>query len=127
MLLATLREPPPRGSVQAYILQALLIRKDQIEFLKVRAMVQATVNKEAADKALAEYRDAQLPYLPKVQKNDRSMHIKKLMEEVGRGEMRITPVMQKQVKSKMRHKVIQRNDERFVQANRIAKKVGGIV
>jgi len=90
-------------------------------------MVQATVNKEAADKALADYRDAQLPYLPKVQKNDRSMHIKKLMEEVGRGEMRITPVMQKQVKSKMRHKVIQRDDARATQANRIAKKVGGIV
>jgi len=126
LLLATLREPPPRGSVQSYVLQALLIRKDQIEFLKVRALIQATVNKEAADKALSEYRDAQLPYLPKVQKDDRSMHIKKLMEEVGRGEMSITPVMQKRVKSKMRHKVVQRDEARNAQANRIAKKVGGL-
>lgn len=127
LLLATLREPPPRGSIQSYVLQALLIRKDQIEYLKVRAIVQATVNKEAADKALSEFRDAQLPYLPKVQKDDRSMHIKKLMEEVGRGEMSITPVMQKRVKSKMRHKVVQRDETRVAQANRIAKKVGGIV
>lgn len=100
---------------------------DQVEFLKVRAMVQATVNKEAADKALADYRDAQMPYLPKVQKNDRSVHIQKLMEEVGRGQMSITPVMQKRVKSKMKHKVIQRDEERVAQANRVAKKVGGLV
>lgn len=90
-------------------------------------MVQATVNKEAADKALAEYRDAQLPYLPKVQQTDRSMHIKKLMEEVGRGEMSITPVMQKRVKSKMKHKVVQRDEDQLAQMNRIARKIGGIV
>ena len=93
--------------------------------MKTRAIIQALVNKDAADGALKEYRDQQLPYLPKVQQDDRSRHIKKLMEEVGRGSMSITPVIQKRVKSKMNTKVVQRSEERVEQSNRIAKKIGG--
>lgn len=125
-MLATLREPPPRGSVQSYVLQALIIRKDQIEYMKTRALVQALVNKEAADGALKEYSDAQMPYLPKIKKDDRSRHIGKLMEEVGRGAFSISPVMQKRVKSKMKTKVVQRSEERLSQDRRLHKKIGGL-
>lgn len=90
-------------------------------------MVQAIVNGKEADKALSEYRDSQMPYLPKIQKDDRSNHIKKLVEEVGRGAMSITPVMQSRVKSKMKTKVVQRKEELVAQSNRISRKLGGIL
>lgn len=124
----TLRRPPPRGSAQSYVLQALLIRKDHIEYTRTRAIVQAIINKDEANNALELYRDTQMPYLPKVKRSERQDVIKRLMSEVSKGPMSITPVMQKQVKSKLKTKVIQRSEEeRLVSARRVATKMGGIL
>lgn len=124
----TLRRPPPRGSAQSYVLQALLIRKDHIEYTRTRAIVQAIINKEEANNALELYRDTQMPYLPKVKRSERQEVIKRLMSEVSKGPMAITPVMQKQVKSKLKTKVIQRSEEeRLVSSRRVASKMGGIL
>lgn len=114
--------------MQSYVLQALLIRKDQIEYMRTRTIVQAIVNKDAADDALKSYREVQMPYLSRIQKNDRGQHIKKLMEEVARGPIGITPVMPKQVRSKLKTRVIQRTkEEQLAQDRRISKKIGGIL
>jgi len=125
----TLRRPPPRGSLQSHVLQALLIRKDQIEYMRTRALVQALVSKDDAQKALDDYRDAQMPYLPGVQKNERQNHIKNLMSEVARGAIGITPIMPKQVRSRLRTKIVQRatQEEQLAQSRRISKKIGGIL
>lgn len=124
----TLRRPPPRGSAQAYVLQALLIRRDHIEYTRTRAIVQAIVNKDEANKALDLYRDTQMPYLPRVKNSERQEVIKRLMSEVAKGPMAITPVMQKQVKSKLKTRVIQRSaEERLESSRRMAKKMGGIL
>lgn len=115
--------------MQAYVLQALLIRKDQIEYSRTRVIVQAMVtkaNQEAVDAALKDYRDAQMPYLRRVQNDDRSRHIKKLMEEVARGPIGITPVMQKRVSSKLKTRVVQRTEEERLESSRhLSKKLGG--
>lgn len=128
-MLATLRSPPPRGSAQAYVLQALLLRKDQIEYMRTKAIVQAIVNKEAADEALKSYSETVMPYLSRIKKDDRSQHIKRLMAEVARGPMAIAPVMQKQVKSKLKTRVVERDsssqEEQVAVQRRIAKKLGG--
>lgn len=127
-MLVTLRRPPPRGSAQSYVLQALLIRKDHIEYTRTRAIVQAVINKEEANNALELYRDTQMPYLPKVKRSERQDVIKRLMSEVAKGSMVITPVMQKQVKSKLKTKVVQRSEEeRLVSSRRVSAKMGGIL
>lgn len=83
-------------------------------------------NKEMIDSALKEYRDVQMPYLQRVQGDDRSRHIKKLMEEVARGPIGITPVMQKRVSSKLKTRVVQRSEEERVESSRrLSKKLGG--
>jgi hypothetical protein len=90
--------------------------------------VQAIINKEEANNALELYRDTQMPYLPKVKRSERQDVIKRLMSEVAKGPMAITPVMQKQVKSKLKTKVIQRSEEeRLVSSRRVASKMGGIL
>jgi len=125
-MLATLRRPPPRGSVQAYVLQALLLRRDQVEYTRTRAIIQATINKDAADEALKVYRDTLMPYLSRIQKSDRNQHIKHLMDEVARGPMSIAPVMQKQVKSKLKTRHVARSaEEELASTRRITKKIGG--
>ena len=109
-------------------MQALLIRKDQIEYMRTRAIVQAVVNKEAADEALKVYRDTQMPYMSRIQKDDRQQHIKRLIDEVARGPIGIAPVMPRQVRSKLKTRVIQRSsEEQLAQSRRISKKIGGIV
>lgn len=96
--------------------------------MRTRAVVQALVNKDAADEALKAYRDAQMPYLPRVQKDDRQRHIRLLMEEVARGPIGITPVMPKQVRSRLKTKVIHRSEEeQLAQSRRISKRIGGIL
>lgn len=92
-------------------------------------MVQAIVSKDAADEALKIYRDVAMPYLVRIQKNDRNQHIQKLMSEVARGAMTITPVMQKQVKSKLKTRHVERGsqEEQLASTRRISKKIGGLL
>lgn len=111
-----------------HVLQALVIKKDHAEYLKTRVLAQALVNKDEADKALSDYRDVQMPYVARQKKDERSVHIKQLMSEVGKGALTVTPVMQKRVTSKMRTKVVERSsDEHVASANRVAKKIGGVL
>ncbi len=128
-MLATLRSPPPRGSAQALVLQALLLRKDQIEYMRTKAIVQAIVNKDAADETLKSYSETVMPYLTRIKRDDRNQHIKRLMSEVARGPMSIAPVMQKQVKSKLKTQVVQRDsnqqEEHVAATRRFSKRLGG--
>jgi hypothetical protein len=110
-----------------FVLQALIIKKDHIEYMKTRVLAQALVNKEATDKALDEYRDLQMPYLARQKKDERSEHIKQLMSEVNKGALTVTPVMQKRVTSKMHTKVVKRSEEHVASANRVTKKLGGVL
>ena len=96
--------------------------------MRTLALVQAIVNKEEASKALEAYRDMQMPYLPRVQKVDRQKHIERLMAEVSKGPLKITHVMQKQAKSKLRSRVVQRSQaEQAAADKRLSGKIGGIV
>lgn len=94
--------------------------------MRTRALIQSFINKDAADEALKGYRDTLMPYLARIQKTDRSQHIKYLMDEVARGPMSIAPVMQKQVKSKLKTRQVSRNaEEELASTRRITKKIGG--
>ena len=96
--------------------------------MRTRALVQAIVNKDAADDSLKNYRDTLMPYMAKIQKTDRSEHIKHLMNEVARGPMSISPVMQKQVKSKLKTRHVARStEEELASTRRINKKIGGLL
>lgn len=94
----------------------------------MQAIVLGGKDHSVANKALEEYRDTQMPYLPRIQSNDRQQHIKKLMSEVARGPISITPVMQRQVRSKLKTRVVQRSEEEQLAASRrLSRKIGGIL
>ncbi len=99
--------------------------------MRTKALVQAIVNKDAADDALKSYGDAQMPYLSRIKRDDRNQHIKRLMSEVSKGPLAIAPVMQKQVKSKLKHRVVERDqvskEEQLAATRKISKKIGGFI
>lgn len=94
--------------------------------MRTRALAQAFVNKDAADEALKAYKEVQMPYITRIQKDDKSQHIKRLIAEVSRGPLSITPVMQKQVRSKLKTRQVQRTEEEErASSRRLSKKIGG--
>lgn len=96
--------------------------------MRTRAVIQSIINKDAADEALKGFRDTLMPYLVRIQKSDRNQHIKHLMDEVARGPMAIAPVMQKQVKSKLKTRHVARSaEEELASTRRITKKIGGLL
>jgi hypothetical protein len=127
-MLATLREPPPRGSIKEALLQALIVRRDQIEYTKTRALVQAFINHEEAQKGLDTYRDALFPYFQKQQKDQRQSHIQRLIAEVSRGPLSVTPIEQRKARSKLKTRIVERSKDEAVEATRrLSKRIGGYV
>lgn len=93
----------------------------------MKAVVQAVVNHEAAQEALDSFREAQIPYYESQQKKHRSEHIKKLMEEVNKGPIKITRVYGKpNVKSALRTRVVKRERVQNERLSRLSKKMGGV-
>jgi ACT domain-containing protein len=121
-----LHEPPPRGSLQDIVLQALLIRKDQIEYAKTRAIVQAIYDKENAQTALDQYRDAQFPYYQKLNRQEKDDRIKQLKEWIGQGSMTIRPLWAKKAKSRLKTKALSRDPaDRAEATRRVSRKMKG--
>lgn len=111
--------------MQAHILQALFIAREQIDFYRTRALIKALVDKEHLQEAFDDYRNAIFPFYSKMQDVDRQQHIKRLISEVGRGALAVTPLSTPKVKSKLKTKVVQRPDEMAQATRRVARKIGG--
>jgi hypothetical protein len=112
--------------VQDIVLQALLLKRDQIEYAKTRAIVQALYNKEKAPEALDEYRDIQFPYYQRSQRKERDRYIAQLTKEIQRGIMQVTPLTRPKARSKLRTRVVERSaDEQAAAVRRLSKRLGG--
>lgn len=99
---------------------ALLVKRDQIEYMKTRAVVQSIVNHEEAQKALEGYRDIQFPYLANIRKSEHQEHIDKLKKEVARGPMVIRAFPEKKMKSKLKSRL---NDKMTPEQRAISKRL----
>jgi hypothetical protein len=108
VLLQTLRAPPPKGSLRELVLTLLIIKKEQIEYQKVRALAQAIVDQKAGVEAFADYSEAAFPWKKTQKKRDSAQFIDFLNEEIKRGPISIDLTKQeKKVVSKLRTKMVQ--------------------
>lgn len=121
ILLQTLREPPPRGSVRESVLRLFIMQREEAEHAKFRALAQLLVDKDAGVKAFEEYFDTAFPYIKKeMQKQDMSL-AKMLQREVERGALAVSRTnSDRKVRSRLRVKY-QRSAEL---ANKVVDKVG---
>ena len=113
MLLASLREPPPTGSLQESVLLLYVLKKEQIEHARTRALAQAIVSKDKGKEVFDDYMKTAFPWLEAQKKNTHTDVIKALNAEVkraGAGGMGIRPLWQAPKQSKRKTKHIEKNE-----------------
>lgn len=110
MLLATLREPPRRGSAREFALIMYSTMRDRIEHAKVRALAQAMIDKEEGVKAFDEYMKLAFPW-HEDHKVKRDVDMKKIMaEEIKRGALLVTSDKPRVVQSKLKKLAVDAQD-----------------
>jgi len=109
-LFQSLREPPERGSLRESVLVLYVLKKEQIEHARFRALAQGIVNKEKAVEAFEQYQRAAFPWIETQKRRDAEAHIKLLVEEVKRGTLGIRPLWEKPIRSRMRTRIVQRDE-----------------
>lgn len=105
----TLREPPRKGSLRESLLMLLILKKEFVEYSRIRALAQAVINKEKGPEAFDEFRRVAFPWVETQQKRDREQHIKLLQDEVKRGVLNIRPMQDttKPMRSRLKTKVVE--------------------
>lgn len=90
----------------------LVLKKDHIEFTRLRALAQAMINKEKGPEAFDEFKKVAFPWVQTQQKRDQQATIKVLMDEVQKGALAIkgglwdnTPT--RSIRSRLRTKIIE--------------------
>lgn len=112
MLFASLREPPPKGSPRESILLLYVLKREQIEHARLRALAQAIVSKDKGPEAFDAYLKMALPWLTQQKNREKEDHVRVLMEEVKKGGLRIkAPLWQEAtMRSRLRMRVVERQE-----------------
>lgn len=79
-----------------------MLKKEQIEHARLRALAQAIVSKEKGKEVFDDYMKTAFPWLEKQKKRDHGDIIQALNSEVARGKLGIKPLWQ--AKTQGRHK-----------------------
>ena len=133
MLLSTLREPPPKGSPRESILILYVLKKEQIEHARLRALAQAIISKDKGKEVFDDYMNVAFPWLASSKKQEKNDHIRILMEEVKKGQLGIKPLWQEtRGRSRLRTRVVERAEKEATpqtrkNMDRLYSKLGKIV
>lgn len=109
-----------------------VLKKEQIEHVRLRALAQAIVDKDQGKEVFEEYMQVAFPWLKTQKKRDVDEHMRLLNEEVKRGGLEvIQPLwMKDKVRSRMKTRVVEREaatpaDQ--TRMNRVYDKLGRII
>jgi|HubBroStandDraft_1064217.scaffolds.fasta_scaffold140584_2 hypothetical protein len=86
----------------------LILKKEQIEFARLRVLAQSIINREKGPEVYDEFRKAAFPWVETQKNRDRQAHIKILQDEIKRGVLGIQPLWEnnKQIRSRLKTKVV---------------------
>jgi hypothetical protein len=115
-----------------------VLKKEQIEHARLRALAQAIIAKEKGKEVFDEYMKVAFPWLETQKKRDTSEHIRILKNEVEKGNLGIKPLWQgkDKMRSRLKTKVAARAEERTragdktkspEEMNRLYQKLGRVV
>jgi hypothetical protein len=127
-LFSLLREPPERGSLQESVLMAFVLKKEQVEHSRLRALAQAIISKEKGKEVFDDYMKVAFPWLETSKKKEHEDHVRILKEEVKKG-LVIRPLQESRVKSRFKTRVVEREaPARSVEdQNALYKKLGKVI
>ncbi len=86
----------------------LILKKEQVEFARLRVLAQSIVNKDKGPEAYDEFRKMAFPWVETQRNRDRAEHIKLLKEEIKRGVLGITPLWEnnRKIRSRLKTKIV---------------------
>lgn len=92
------------------MLMLFVLKKEQTEHARLRALATAIVNKEKTKEAFEDYMKLAFPWIEGQKKKDASYYSKILLEHVKNGALNITPLTDEtaRMKSRLKAKVIER-------------------
>jgi predicted aldo/keto reductase-like oxidoreductase len=128
-MFAALREPPERGSLRESILMLYVLKKEQVEHARLRALAQAIINKDKAQAVFEEYMKLAFPWIETAKKRETKEHTELLLNEIKRGGLVIKPLWQAtRMKSRLRTKIIERSTPKTKEEmNRLYDKLGKVI
>jgi hypothetical protein len=92
-----------------------VLKKEQVEHARIRALAQAIIAKEKGQEVFEEYMKIAFPWLETQKKRDKADHVRLLMEEVAKvrasGGLTVTPMASGQVRSRMKTRYLERAPE----------------
>lgn len=124
LLMATLKEPPKYGSVRETVLIMLTLMQERSDHARLRAIVQSVVDKEKGVEAFEDYMKVAFPWIETAKGRERMDHMNKLMNEVKRGPLGVTPMAMPKVSSRLRTRVERAAPPDPAAMNRVYEKLG---
>ena len=113
-----------------------VLKKEEIEHARLRALAQSIVAKEKGKEVFDEYMKVAFPWHETQKKRDDAAHIRLLRDEVAKGQLAITPMWKgkDKMRSRLKTKVVSREEQtnpptaaEKEQRNKLYKKLGQIV
>lgn len=103
-----------------------VLKKEQVEHARLRALAQAIIAKEKGKEVFDEYMKVAFPWLETQKKRDKDDHMKLLMDEVKKGGMSVRPLWQEtKGKSRLKTKVVSGGEKRSSKdRNKLYSKLG---
>lgn len=85
-----------------------VLKKEQVEHARLRALAQAVISKDKGKEAFDEYMKVAFPWLERTKQREKSDHVRVLLEEVKKGGLSIKPLWEERMRSRLKHRVIER-------------------
>jgi hypothetical protein len=110
-----------------------VLKREQIEHARLRALAQAIIQKEKGKEVFDDYMNVAFPWLATSKRQEKNDHIRLLMEEVKKGQLGIKPLWQEtRGRSRLRTRVVERAEKQATpqarqNMNRLYSKLGKIV
>ena len=106
-----------------------VLKKEQIEHARLRALAQAIIAKDKGKEVFDEYMKVAFPWLETQKMRDKDAHILILTEEVKKGGLSVKPLWQEKMRSKLKHRVVARETATKTreEQNKLYEKLGKIV
>ena len=100
-----------------------VLKKEQVEHARLRALAQAIIAKDKGKEAFDEYMKVAFPWIETQKQRDATDHKKLLFDEVKKGGLGITPLWQANKKGQGRTKTVERAPEDPAVANARSKRL----
>lgn len=84
-----------------------VIMKERVDHAKMRALMQGIVDKDKGPEVFEEYMKMAFPWIETAKGREKTDHMKKLLAEINRGPIGVTPLpgFNKQIKSRLKERI----------------------